>query len=103
MMNATQRFPRPKPRFAGASEFVLIGVEAVAKGLSEGEVGLVVGGVLLLLLVAVVGAVWWRWIRPRRLQRSPPASHSHGEEGLEMESMSDLHSFAPTPSSSSRL
>ena len=56
-MNNTQRFPRPKPRFAGASEFVLIGVEAVAKGLSEGEVGLVVGGVLLLLLVAVVGAV----------------------------------------------
>ena len=103
MMNATQRFPRPKPRFAGASEFVLIGVEAVAKGLSEGEVGLVVGGVLLLLLVAVVGAVWWRWIRPRRLQRSPPASHSHGEEGFEMESMPDLHSFAPTPSSSSRL
>ena len=102
-MNATQRYPRPKPQFAGATEFVLIGVEAVAKGLSEGEVGLVVGGVLLLLLVAVVGAVWWRWIRPRRLQRVPPASPSHEEEGYEMESMSGLHSFAPTPSPPSRL
>ena len=103
MMNSTQRFPRPKPRFAGATELVLIGVELVVQGLSEGEVGLVVGGVLLLLLVAVVGAVWWRWIPPRQRQRTPPASPSHGEEGFEMESMSGLHSFAPTPSPPSRL
>ena len=103
MMNTTQRFPRPKPRFAGATELVLIGVESVVTGLSEGEVGMVVGGVLLLLLVAVAGGVWWRWIRPRRRQRTPPASPSHGEEGLEMESISALHSFAPTPSPPTRL
>ena len=43
-MNTTQRFPRPNPRFAGATEFILIGVDAVVRGLNEGEVGLVVGG-----------------------------------------------------------
>jgi hypothetical protein len=87
---------RPKPRFAGATEFVLIGVESVVKGLSEGEVGLVAGGVLLVLLGAAAGFVGWWWSRRRRAPTTTPRPPQPLEE-TEMETFSQLHPFAPTP------
>ena len=97
-MNTTQRFPRPKPRFAGATEFVVIGVEAVVRGLSEGEIGMVVGGVLLLLAVVLAGAAWRRWGRRWRLCRRAFPLHGEEEEGVEMASMSADPPRSPSPS-----
>ena len=92
-MNTTQRFPRPNPRFAGATEFILIGVDAVVRGLNEGEVGLVVGGCLLVLLV-IVGVVVWRRcghkIRSLRRRLGP----RNDEEGREMETFSSPQSLS---------
>ena len=94
---------RPKPRFAGATELVVIGVEKVVEGLSEGEWGAVGGGVFLLLLVVVAGVVgrWWS-----RRTRRPPLTSTHLplHEGVEMETFtSDIVTFAPTPSMPSEL
>ena len=93
---------RPKPRFAGATELVVIGVEKVVEGLSEGEWGAVGGGVALLLLVVVAGVVgrWWSR-RPR-----PPLTSTHLplHEGVELDTItSNIVTFAPTPSMPSEL
>ena len=50
MNNTDQRYPRPKPRFAGLADVVLVAVDAVATGWSEGEIGLVAGGIVLLIV-----------------------------------------------------
>ena len=42
--------PRPNPRFAGMEAFLVIGVETVSRGITQGEVGAIVGGTHLLLL-----------------------------------------------------
>ena len=36
--------PRPNPRFAGMEAFLVIGVETVSRGITQGEVGAIVGG-----------------------------------------------------------
>ena len=42
--------PRPHPRFAGADILIRHGVDMVQKGTSEGNVGPIVGGVVVILL-----------------------------------------------------
>ena len=97
-MNTTgQRYPRPKPRFAGLADVVLVAVDAVAKGWSEGEIGLLAGGVALLIVALVVaGLVAWLKIRRRRTS-SNATNFSYGE-AVEMDTMpSAIVPFAPTP------
>ena len=97
-MNTTgQRYPRPKPRFAGLADVVLVAVDAVATGWSEGEIGLVAGGVVLLIVSLVVAGLvaWWK-VRRRRAN-SNATNFSYGE-AVEMESTtSAITPFAPTP------
>ena len=97
MNNTDQRYPRPKPRFAGLADVVLVAVDAVAKGWSEGEIGLLAGGVALLIVALVVaGLVAWLKIRRRRTS-SNATNFSYGE-AVEMESTtSAITPFAPTP------
>ena len=98
-MNTTQLYPRPKPRFAGIEEVVFIAVEAVAEGLSRGEVGLIAGGVVLLFVaLAVGGVVWWRRVRLRRARSDHTAISTTDGESHEMSSTpSVITPFAPTP------
>ena len=60
-MEAPPSTPRPHPRFAGFETLVVVGVEAVARGWSNGDTGLVVGGLLLLLLSVGGWLCWRRW------------------------------------------
>ena len=79
--NATTTI-RPRPRFGGVEELVVIGIEAVAEGVDEGRPGLVVGGVVLLLLVVagVVGAWMWRARhRTPQPEPQPPAPEAEVE------------------------
>ena len=48
----------PILRFAGAKTFLVIGADAVARGLSQGQVWLVVGVLLLILLVVLLAVLW---------------------------------------------
>ena len=97
MSNTTQRYPRPKPKFAGFADVVLVAVDAVATGWSEGEIGLVAGGVVLLIVSLVVaGLVAWLKVRRRRAN-SNATNFSYGE-AVEMDTMpSAIVPFAPTP------
>ena len=70
-MNSTdQRYPRPKPKFAGFADVVLVAVDAVATGWSEGEIGLVAGGVVLLIVSLVVAGLV-AWLKVRRGEPIP--------------------------------
>ena len=53
--------PRPNPRFAGIETFLVIGVETVSRGITQGEIGAVIGGVLLLCLALSCLVIWRCW------------------------------------------
>ena len=68
------RHPRPNPRFAGVERVLVVGVENLAQGISNGNVGLIVAGLVIILLAvglwvathhsAMVRLWCYRWRRP---------------------------------------
>ena len=68
------RHPRPNPRFAGVERVLVVGVEQLAQGISDGDVGLIVAGLLIILLAGGLWVVFhhrsmvrlwfYRWRRP---------------------------------------
>ena len=97
-MSANQTYPRPKPRWAGFDDLVFVAVDAVVTGVSKGQIGLIVGGVVLFLgLLAVGGAVWWRRARLRRARHANSTVFTTNGERFEMSSAPSITPFAPTP------
>ena len=90
-----ERHPRPNPRFTGVERLLFIGAENLAQGISKGQIGLIVAGLLIIFLA--VGAwfafnhspmvqLWcYRWRRPM----PPPV-----ENGVELVELGD---DTPTP------
>ena len=73
--------PRPHPRFAGADILIRHGVDMVQEGVSEGNVGPVVGGVIVILLgvaMVVLGYIY-RGVLVSWLRRVSAAIHGAGE------------------------
>ena len=95
--------PRPHPRFAGVETFVIMGAEAVVRGWTEGDTGLVVGG-LLLLLLSIGGWLCWRrwgvaaqqWLL-LRWRQATPAGEEEGQEAGDVE-LGDVNPYlSPVP------
>ena len=85
-MESPTSTPRPHPRFAGFETLVIMGAEAVVRGWTEGDTGLVVGGVLLLLLSVLGWLGWRRWGAAARqwfFRRWRPATPAREEEGAD--------------------
>ena len=61
MEGQNEQQPRPNPRFAGIETFLVIGVETVSRGITQGEVGAIVGGTLLLLFCLAAFFIWRCW------------------------------------------
>ena len=82
------RHPRPNPRFAGVERVLVVGVEKLAQGISDKNIGLIVTGLLIILLAVGLWVVFhhstkirlwcYRWRRP-----SAP-SLEDGEELVEL-------------------
>ena len=53
--------PRPNPRFAGMESFIIIGVDTVSRGITQGEVGAIVGGLFLIVLCLSCLVIWRCW------------------------------------------
>ena len=61
MEGQNEQQPRPNPRFAGIETFLVIGVETVSRGITQGEIGAVIGGVLLICLALSCLVIWRCW------------------------------------------
>ena len=82
------RRPRPNPRFAGVERLSVVGVENLAQGISNGHVGLIVAGLLIIFLAvgfwvaahySPMVQLWcYRWRRP-----APPPLED-GDELVEL-------------------
>ena len=99
MRNSSALIPRLHARYGGFEDFLIVGGELVAAGLEAKDAGLVVAGALL--LVIGLGVVcWFVWRRCRR------ARHRHvddaGESGEELATISDVATFASTPTAPTR-
>ena len=95
--------PRPHPRFAGVETLVIMGAEAVVRGWTEGDTGLVVGGLLLLLLSIGGWFCWRRWGAAAqqwlllRWRQATPAGEEEGQEAGVVE-LGDVNPYlSPVP------
>ena len=68
------RHPRPNSRFVGVERVLFVGVENLAQGISNGHVGLIVAGLIIIFLAVELWVaahhssmvrLWcYRWGRP---------------------------------------
>ena len=68
------RHPRPNPRFVGVERVLVVGVENLAQGISNGHIGLIVAGLIIIFLAmelwvaahhsSMVQLWCYRWGRP---------------------------------------
>ena len=82
------RHPRPNPRFAGVERVLVVGVENLAQGISDKNVGLIVTGLLIILLAVGLWVVIHHGTMIRlwchRWRRPAPLSLEDAEELVEL-------------------
>ena len=92
MNNSTQqtdsRHPRPNPRFAGVERILVVGVENLAQGITDKNIGLIVAGLLIILLAVGLWVVFHHSTKIRlwcyRCRRPAPSSLEDAEELVEI-------------------
>ena len=72
--------PRPHPRFAGAEVLIIHGANMVHEGASKKNVGLIVGGVVLVAVGVAIAALgyYFRDVLARWLRRAQAAARAAG-------------------------
>ena len=75
--------PRPHPRFAGAEVLIIHGANMVQEGASRKNVGLIVGGVILVVIGLALMALgyYYRDVLSAWLGRATAAIRAAGDDG----------------------
>ena len=82
------RHPRPNPRFAGVERILVVGVENLAQGITDKNIGLIVTGLLIILPAVGLWVVFHHSTKIRlwcyRCRRPAPSSLEDAEELVEI-------------------
>ena len=76
--------PRPHPRFAGAEVLIIHGANMVHEGASKKNVGLIVGGVVLVVVGVAIAALgyYYRDVLARWLRRAQATARAAGGDDV---------------------